>query len=219
MSQNDALAELLEIEAIKKLSYLYSRACDRLDRALLEKVYWPDGGDDHGAFKGSAPDYIDWVMKASLQDGIAQDDVLTDTAATLLAAKLKTPLQIGQHLVRAFEAAFEIGAKPVDADMIDAVLSRHATSRPPSRPANTSTMPSPRSCSVAQLMVPPASDSAAQRERSCARRTERLEPSAMSRRPGAPLCVAARHASRRTPSVPSGSPASDSARSCLSAAE
>ena len=62
MSQNDALAELLEIEAIKKLSYLYSRACDRLDRALLEKVYWPDGGDDHGAFKGSAPDYIDWLM-------------------------------------------------------------------------------------------------------------------------------------------------------------
>ena len=55
---------------------------------------------------------------------MAQGDVLTDEAATLLAAKLKTPLQIGQHLVRAFEAGFEIGAKPVDADMIEAVLSR-----------------------------------------------------------------------------------------------
>ena len=62
MNQAQALAELLEIEAIKALSVLYSRACDRLDRELLERVYWPDGGDDHGAFKGSAPDYIDWVM-------------------------------------------------------------------------------------------------------------------------------------------------------------
>lgn len=79
---------------------------------------------EFGGLRDRQRDYIDWVMKASLQEGIAQDDVLTDTAATLLAAKLKTPLQIGQHLVRAFEAAFEIGAKPVDADMIDAVLSR-----------------------------------------------------------------------------------------------
>lgn len=31
------------------------------------------------------------------------------------AAKLKMPLQIGQHLVRAFEAGFEIGAKPIAA--------------------------------------------------------------------------------------------------------
>ncbi len=47
---------------IVDLSFRYSRACDRLDEALLESVYWPDGSDDHGVFKGSAPDYIDWVM-------------------------------------------------------------------------------------------------------------------------------------------------------------
>jgi hypothetical protein len=43
-------------------------------------------------------------------------------AATRLAAKLKTPLQIGQHLVRAFEAGFEVGAKPVDETVVEAVL-------------------------------------------------------------------------------------------------
>jgi hypothetical protein len=53
--------------------------------------------------------YIDWVLKASLDERVAPDDVVTDEAATLVAAKLKTPLQIGQHLVRAFEAEFEIG--------------------------------------------------------------------------------------------------------------
>jgi hypothetical protein len=41
----------------------------------------------------------------------------------LLAAKLKTPLQLGQHLVRAFEAGFEIGAKPITASVVEAVLS------------------------------------------------------------------------------------------------
>ena len=49
---------------------------------------------------------------------------LTDEAASLLAAKLKTPLQIGQHLVRAFEAGFETRVKPLDAALVETVLSR-----------------------------------------------------------------------------------------------
>jgi len=41
-----------------------------------------------------------------------------------LAARLKTPLQIGRHLVRAFEAGYEAGVKPIDAGIVDLVLSR-----------------------------------------------------------------------------------------------
>jgi hypothetical protein len=91
-----------------------------------KRTHWPArrGGKRTGGLRDRQRDYIDWVLKASLAEGVAQGDVLTDEAATLLAAKLKTPLQIGQHLVRAFEAGFEIGAKPVDADLIEAVLSR-----------------------------------------------------------------------------------------------
>jgi hypothetical protein len=51
------------------------------------------------------------------------DTILTAEAATLLAAKLKTPLQIGQHLVRAFEAGFEMGVKPIDDRIVEAILS------------------------------------------------------------------------------------------------
>lgn len=79
---------------------------------------------EFGGLRDQQRDYIDWVLKTSLSEGVAPDDVLTDEAATLLAAKLKTPLQIGQHLVRAFEAGFELGAKPIDASIIGAVLSR-----------------------------------------------------------------------------------------------
>ncbi len=42
----------------------------------------------------------------------------------MLVSYTNGPLQIGQHLVRAFEAGFEIGAKPIDAGVIGAVLSR-----------------------------------------------------------------------------------------------
>ncbi len=59
---DSAVKALLDKQAITELSYLYSRACDRLDRDLLTSVYWPDGSDDHGIFKGDAPAYIDWVM-------------------------------------------------------------------------------------------------------------------------------------------------------------
>ena len=58
----DEIRRILDTQAIERLSALYSRACDRMDRELLESVYWPDGTDDHGAFSGSAPDYIEWVM-------------------------------------------------------------------------------------------------------------------------------------------------------------
>ena len=51
---------------------------------------------------------------------VREQTLLTDEAATLLAAKLKTPLQIGQHLVPAFEAGFENGTKPIDAGVVEA---------------------------------------------------------------------------------------------------
>jgi type II secretory pathway predicted ATPase ExeA len=79
---------------------------------------------EFGGLRDRQRDYIDWVLRASLKDTIEPDQILTAEAATLLAAKLKTPLQIGQHLVRAFEAGFEIGAKPIDVNIVEAVLSR-----------------------------------------------------------------------------------------------
>ena len=67
---------------------------------------------EFGGLRDRQRDYIDWVLKISLEEGVTPEDIMTDAAATRLAAKLKTPLQIGQHLVRAFEAGFEVGANP-----------------------------------------------------------------------------------------------------------
>ena len=78
---------------------------------------------EFGGLRDRQRDYIDWVLKNSVEEGVTPEDIITDAAATRLAAKLKTPLQIGQHLVRAFEAGFEVGAKPVDETVVEAVLS------------------------------------------------------------------------------------------------
>jgi hypothetical protein len=55
---------------------------------------------------------------------VEPEEIVTAEAVSVLAAKLKTPLQIGQHLVRAFKAGFEMGVKPIDAPIVEAVLSR-----------------------------------------------------------------------------------------------
>src|SRR5208337_5124330 len=51
-------------------------------------------------------------------------ELIDDAAINLLAAKLRTPLQIEQHLSLAFEEAFRVGEKPVTVEVIEAILSR-----------------------------------------------------------------------------------------------
>jgi hypothetical protein len=50
--------------------------------------------------------------------------MITDSAAELLATRLRTPLQIEQHLTLAFEKGFRVGEKPVTAEVVEMVLSR-----------------------------------------------------------------------------------------------
>jgi hypothetical protein len=124
--------------ALKRLIELVAEGGDQLSMVLighpklrndLRRPKREEIGDrttvfEFGGLRDQQRDYIDWVLKASLKESVTPGDVLTDAAATLLAAKLKTPLQIGQHLVRAFEAGFEVGTKPIDTGIVEAVLSR-----------------------------------------------------------------------------------------------
>jgi type II secretory pathway predicted ATPase ExeA len=79
---------------------------------------------EFGGLREQQRAYLDWALAAALKDGVAPETAITEEALVRLAAKLKTPLQIGRHLVRAFEAGFEVGVKPIDQGIVDAVLSR-----------------------------------------------------------------------------------------------
>lgn len=69
--------------------------------------------------------YIRWLLGTCAAEGTAIGDMIEDAALDLLASRLKTPLQIEQHLALAFEEAFRVGERPVTCQVIETVLSRH----------------------------------------------------------------------------------------------
>ena len=95
-----------------------------LKRPQMEEIGDRTTVFEFGGLRNCQRDFIDWALRAALLPGIEPEEALVDDAAILLAARLKTPLQIGRHLVRAFEAGFDASVKPVDAATIDSILSR-----------------------------------------------------------------------------------------------
>ena len=64
-----ALRTLLDKQAIHEVMMRYCRAIDRADIALLRTVYWPDGHDDHGPYKGSAQGFMDQQEAGARREG------------------------------------------------------------------------------------------------------------------------------------------------------
>ncbi|AMK19985.1 MULTISPECIES: nuclear transport factor 2 family protein [Sphingobium] len=56
--------ELADREAIRHCLLRYCRGVDRLDRSLLDTVYWPGAIDDHINFVGSGEEFVDHVLVA-----------------------------------------------------------------------------------------------------------------------------------------------------------
>jgi hypothetical protein len=62
------LKRLFDEAAIRDVMASYARGIDRMDRALIEGAYWPDGYDRHAHFGGTPAEFTDWVM------GLLADD-------------------------------------------------------------------------------------------------------------------------------------------------
>jgi hypothetical protein len=61
-NQDTGIARLLAGDAINTVLCRYATAIDRCDLALLKSVYWEDGTDDHGIFKGNAHEFADFII-------------------------------------------------------------------------------------------------------------------------------------------------------------
>lgn len=57
------IQRLIDKEAIRSNLFDYARSVDRVDEELLRKVYWPDGYDDHGTYKGDIDGFVEWVTR------------------------------------------------------------------------------------------------------------------------------------------------------------
>lgn len=73
---------------------------------------------------GSQREYIEWLIRECTQQGTEISEILEKEAIELLATRLRTPLQIEQHLTLAFEAAYLFGEKPVTTAIVESVLSK-----------------------------------------------------------------------------------------------
>lgn len=96
-----------------------------LRRPTMEEIGYRTAVFAFDGMVGHQRDYITWLLGACAAEGVAVPDMIEADAITLLAERLKTPLQIEQHLTLAFEEAFRVGEKPVTAEIVQAVLSRH----------------------------------------------------------------------------------------------
>jgi type II secretory pathway predicted ATPase ExeA len=100
-----------------------SKLKNDLKRPTMEEIGDRTTVLEFGGLRDQQLEYIIWALRQCLPDGGDIADVIDDEAIAILATKLRTPLQIGRYLVRAFEAGFAAGVKPVDRAIVDGVLS------------------------------------------------------------------------------------------------
>jgi type II secretory pathway predicted ATPase ExeA len=73
---------------------------------------------------GSQREYLQWLLGSCAGEGMKVDDILDPAAVDLLAARLRTPLQIEQHLMLALETGYQASEKPITEAIADSVLSK-----------------------------------------------------------------------------------------------
>jgi type II secretory pathway predicted ATPase ExeA len=73
---------------------------------------------------GHQRDYILWLLRHCVAEDADVASLIDEEAINLLAARLKTPLQIEQYLTLAFEETFRVGEKTVTTTVVETVMSR-----------------------------------------------------------------------------------------------
>lgn len=63
--------------------------------------------------------YLDWLLNSCVIENVTIDRLIDPEALDVLAERLNTPLQFAEHLNRAFEEGFRLGAKPVTSEIVE----------------------------------------------------------------------------------------------------
>ena len=95
-----------------------------LRRPQMEEIGYRTTTFEFEGVSGHRREFIAWLLKACLDDGIDPTGVMDADAIDLLAERLRTALQVEMHLTLAFEHAFRLGEKRVSVEVVERVLSR-----------------------------------------------------------------------------------------------
>ena len=117
------LMELVDGGALSVVLIGHPRLQNDLKRATMEEVGHRTIRMEFEGLGEDAKPYLDWLLKQCLADGVKADDIIAAEAQDFLAEKLNTPLQVAEHLNRAFIDAFRMGADQVTADIVRETIS------------------------------------------------------------------------------------------------
>lgn len=84
----------------------HPRLRNDLRRPSMEEIGYRMSVFDFDGIAGHQRDYIAWLLKTCAAEDAAIAEMIEDAAIDLLAARLRTPLQIERHLTLAFEEAY-----------------------------------------------------------------------------------------------------------------
>jgi|AntRauTorckE5430_2_1112549.scaffolds.fasta_scaffold00479_5 type II secretory pathway predicted ATPase ExeA len=101
----------------------HPRLHNNLRRPTMEEIGHRTAKIEFGGLGDEGVAFIDWLLKACLADGTKPNDVITADARAFLAETLTTPLQIVEHLNRAFTDAFRMGADTVTREIVEDTIS------------------------------------------------------------------------------------------------
>ncbi len=102
----------------------HPRLRNALMRPNMEEVGFRFAVFPFEGMAGHQAGYIAWLLGRCLREGADPASVIEPDAVELLAARLRTPLQVERYLAMAFEETHRIGERTVTAAVVEAVLSR-----------------------------------------------------------------------------------------------
>jgi type II secretory pathway predicted ATPase ExeA len=102
----------------------HPRLRNDLRETMMEEIGYRTAIYSLEGVTGSQRQYMTWLIDTCATDGVGIDDMLEPAAVDLLAARLRTPLQIEQHLTLALETGFQASEKPITEAIADSVLSK-----------------------------------------------------------------------------------------------
>ncbi len=95
-----------------------------LRRPTMEEIGYRTAVFSLDSIGGCQREYIQWLLAECVAENISLSELIVTEAIDLLAQKLRTPLQIQQHLSLAFEEGYRLGEKPITRAMAESILSK-----------------------------------------------------------------------------------------------
>jgi len=93
-------------------------------RPTMEEIGYRTAVFSLDSLGGCQREYIQWLLEKCVAEGRELSELVVPEAIDLLAQKLRTPLQIEQHLSLAFEEAHRMGEKTVTLAVVESILSK-----------------------------------------------------------------------------------------------